>query len=51
MITIEKKQTKKKKNYIMNTTNTKAVLFVLDLPNNLEIKNITLKIPKDRNNK
>lgn len=37
----------------MNTTNTKTTLLMPDpeQPNNFEIKNITLKISKDRNNK
>ncbi len=35
----------------MNTTNTKITLLIPDQPNNFKIRNITLKISKDRNNK
>lgn len=35
----------------MNTTNTKTVLFMPDLPNNFEIKNIILRISKNGNSK
>lgn len=37
----------------MNTINTKTTLLILepDPPNNFEIRNMTLRITKDRNNK
>lgn len=35
----------------MNTTNTETTLFMLDLPNNFEIKNIILRISKYRDRK
>ncbi len=35
----------------MNTTNTKTALFMPDLPNNFEIKNIILRISKNGNSK
>ncbi len=35
----------------MNTTNTKTTLFMPDSPNNFEIKNIILRISKNRNRK
>lgn len=35
----------------MNSTNTKTILFMPDSSNNFEIRNITLKISKDRNNR
>ena len=35
----------------MNTTNTKTTLFFPDQPNNFEIKNIILRISKNRNSK
>lgn len=41
----------KEKNHKMNTTNTKTVLFMPDLPNNFEIKNIILRISKNGNSK
>lgn len=35
----------------MNTTNTKTALLTPDPPNNFEVKNIVLKISKDRDGK
>ena len=35
----------------MNTTNIKTALFTPDSPNNFEIKNIILRISKNRNSK
>lgn len=37
--------------YIMNNTNTKTVLFTPNPPNNFQIKNITLRILKQKKNK
>ena len=35
----------------MNTTNSKTALLIPEPPNNFEVKNIVLKISKDRNSK
>lgn len=35
----------------MNTSNTKTALLIPDLPNNFEIRNMTLRITKDKNSK
>lgn len=35
----------------MNTTNTKTALLMPDPPNNFDVRNITLKISKNRNNR
>lgn len=45
-LTPNKKFKTKGRNYIMNITNIKTTLFMPDLSNNFEMKNITLRISK-----